>query len=181
MLAHYGGVYPEAERILAKAGYLLVTAGQDASASRLTAVAGAERHVGNGWIPVGGTSPEQAKAAAIFVNSTPGRLQLMRTAGRKLDFPRYSVAEVEKLRIPDIDNDRIRGILADCWERTRDMTVPPFREGECEVRRLWDEAVAEAMGWDADELARLRLLLHREPHVRGLGRNQYADEPERDQ
>lgn len=38
------------------------------------------------------------------------------------------------------------------------------------------EAVAEAVGWDPDELTRLRLLLHQEPHVRGLGYNQYADE-----
>ena len=58
------------------------------------------------------------------------------------------------------------------------MVVPQFRDGECEVRRLWDEAVAEAMGWDADELTRLRLLLHQEPHVRGLGYGQYADEVE---
>ena len=58
------------------------------------------------------------------------------------------------------------------------MEVPQFRDGECEVRRLWDDAVAEAMAWDAGELARLRRLLHNEPHVRGLGYNQYADEPE---
>ena len=58
------------------------------------------------------------------------------------------------------------------------MVVPQFRDGECEVRRLWDETVAEAMGWDAAELTRLRLLLHQEPHVRGLGYGQYADEVE---
>ena len=58
---------------------------------------------------------------------------------------------------------------------TREMEVPQFRDGECEVRRLWDEAVAEAMGWDAEHLARLRYLLHQEPHVRGLGYNQYGD------
>ena len=46
------------------------------------------------------------------------------------------------------------------------------------MRRLWDEAVAEAMGWDADELAQLRHLLHQEPHVRGLGYGQYADAPD---
>ena len=43
---------------------------------------------------------------------------------------------------------------------------------------LWDNAVAEVMGWDPEELARLRNLLHNEPHVRGLGYNQYADELE---
>ena len=54
--------------------------------------------------------------------------------------------------------------------------MPQFRDGECEARRLWDEAVAEAMGWDPAELERLRLLLHQEPHVRGLGYGQYGDE-----
>ena len=56
------------------------------------------------------------------------------------------------------------------------MVVPQFRDGECEVRRLWDEAVADALAWDADEMTRLRELLSREPHVRGLGYNQHADE-----
>ena len=58
------------------------------------------------------------------------------------------------------------------------MEVSQFRDGECEVRRLWDQAVAEAMCWDPDELARLRELLNNEPHVRGLGYNQYGDEIE---
>ena len=56
------------------------------------------------------------------------------------------------------------------------MEVTQFRDGECEVRRIWDEAVAEAMGWDPAELSRLRHLLHQEPHVRGIGYGQYADE-----
>ena len=56
------------------------------------------------------------------------------------------------------------------------MVVPQFQDGECEVRRLWDEAAANAMDWDPEELAHLRELLNNEPHVRGLGYNQYADE-----
>ena len=87
---------------------------------------------------------------------------------------------LENLRIPDVADERIRGVLADCWERTKDMTVPQFRDGECEVRRLWDAAVAEAMGWDVAELTRLRHLLHREPHVCGYGYGQYADAPDRE-
>ena len=38
--------------------------------------------------------------------------------------------------------------------------------------------MAEAMGWDPAELTRLRLLLHQEPHVSGLGYGQYADSVE---
>ena len=58
------------------------------------------------------------------------------------------------------------------------MEVPQFRDGGCEVRRLCDEAVVETMRLDPEELARLRELLNNEPHVRGLGYNQYADEIE---
>ena len=173
-----GGTYPEVDSILQKAGYLLISAGQRNTTARVTAVAGEAKYIGNGWMPVTGLSSEEAKAIAVFINSTGGRLQLMRNPGRTIEFPTYSAAEAANIRIPNFKDEGMRGILADCWERTRGMEVPQFRDGECEVRRLWDEAVAEAMGWDADRLSELRQLLHQEPHVRGLGYNQYADELE---
>ena len=170
------GTYLAADKILQKAGYLLITTGQDNRTARLTAVASDQKFVGNGWMPVIGLTSDEAKAAAVFINSTAGRLQLMRNLGRKLEFPTYSAAEVRIFRIPDIKDPNILEILVSCWNRTKDMVVPQFRDGECEVRRLWDEAVADALAWDADEMTRLRELLSREPHVRGLGYNQHADE-----
>ena len=172
------GTYPEVDKLLEKAGYLLITSGQDTSTARLTAIASDEKYVGRGFLPVVGPNARESKAIAVFINSTAGRLQLLRNAGRKLTFPLYNPAPIESVRIPDIQDARICRILADCWEATKEMEVPQFRDGECEVRVLWDEAVAEAMGWDRAELARLRRLLHQEPHVRGLGYNQYADEAE---
>ncbi len=164
----------DTKKLLNKAGHLLMTAGQNTSTGRLTAIANDKSYVGNGWMPVTGLSAKEAKALAVFINSTPGRLQLMRNPGRLLIFPTYSVAEAGKIRIPDIQDARVCGVLADCWEATQAMEVPQFRDGECDVRVLWDEAVASALGWDAAELSRLRRLLHKEPHVRGLGYNQYA-------
>ena len=167
--------FNDVQNFLRKREHLLITEGQDNRTARLVAVASDEKHVGGGWMPVEGLTAEEAKAIAVFFNSTAGRLQLMRNAGKKIFFPTYRPAGLRTTSIPDLKDDRIHRILSDCWERTKDMVVPQFRDGECEVRRLWDEAVAEAMGWDADELAHLRELLNNEPHVRGLGYNQYAD------
>ena len=166
------------DSLLRKAGHLLITAGQDNSTARLTAVATDDKYVGNGWMPVTGLTPEGAKALAVFINSTPGRLQLMRNPSKKLAFPTYSQAEASNLRIPDLSDRHIRETLATHWEHTRDIPVPQFRDGECEARRLWDNAVCDALGWDKEQMADIRNLLHREPHVRGLGYNQYGDEPE---
>ncbi len=173
-----GGTYRETENILNKAGYLLLPFRQRNNTARVTAVAGNEKFVGTGWMPAPALSPEVSKAIAVFMNSTAGRLQLMRNTGMTLDYPTYPPAAYSNIRIPDVKDSRIRQTLSDRWERTKDMVVPQFRDGECDVRRLWDEAVAEAMGWDADELAHLRELLNNEPHVRGLGYTQYADEVE---
>lgn len=165
----------QAKHYLKWSSHLLITAGQDNSTARLTATASEIKYLGQTWFPVVGLPPDEAKAIAVFVNSTPGRLQIMRSPGKKLSFPIYSPRATNNLRVPNIKDDRVRLTLADCWERTKDMEVPQFRDGDCEVRRLWDEAVANAMGWDANELARLRELLNKEPHVRGLGYNQYAN------
>ena len=164
------------DKILSKSGYLLITAGQDNSTARLTATADDEKYIGNSWIPIMGLSPKEAKAISVFINSTIGRLQIMQRPGKKLSFPTYSVSEIANTKIPNIKNTHILQILSDCWQQTKDMVVPQYRNGECEVRQLWDEAVAEAMEWDIKQITHLRELLNKEPHVRGLGYNQYADE-----
>ena len=163
------------EKLLQSAGHLLVSAGLRTSTGRLTAVASDVKYIGLSWQPVPSITFRQAKAAAVFLNSTAGRLQLMQNPGKALDFPKYNPGAYEKIRIPDLNNDKTMSALALCWDRTRDMDVPQYRDGECEVRRLWDEAVAKALGWDPDWLAKVRMLLHDEPHVRGLGREQYGE------
>ena len=161
--------------ILEKAGHLLVSMGQGLSTARLTAVASDKRYVGQGWMPVTGLNAAQAKAAAVFLNSTPGRLLILRCPGKKLRFPFYNPAVWRDLPIPDLENDHIRETLAACWEETRYTEVPQFRDGYCDVRQRWDEAVASALAWDAGRLAELGDLLAQEPYVRGLAYGQYAD------
>ena len=170
-----GGKGSHVENLLQSAGHLLVTSGQRTNTARLTAVASEVKYIGVSYMPVPGVSFEQAKAAAVFLNSTAGRVQLMQNPGRSLDFPVYRPGSYDDVGIPDLADDTVTSALAMCWDRTREMDVPQFRDGECEVRRLWDEAVAEALGWDPTWLSELRQLLHDEPHVRGLGRNQFGE------
>ena len=108
----------QARHYLEWSSHLLITAGQDNSTARLTATASETKYLGQTWFPVVGLSPDEAKAIAVFTNSTPGRLQIMRGPGKKLTFPSYSPQATNNLRIPDIKDERIRQILADCWERT---------------------------------------------------------------
>ena len=112
----------------------------------------------------------------MFLNSTIGRMQIMRKPGKILTFPNYSAKEVAKIKVPDLNDEGIVSVLADCWEQTSTIEVPQYKDGEHEVRRLWDEATAEAMGRSPEELSELRELLHREPLVRQLGYNQYGHE-----
>lgn len=67
------------------------------------------------------------------------------------------------MRLPDLMDSDAASILVECLEATKDSLVPQYRDDECEVRRLWDKAVAKALGWDVEELTELRLLLHQEP------------------
>ncbi len=155
--------------LLAKAGHLLVTSGQNISTARLTAVASDTAYIGNGWIPITGVSPAEAKAASVFINSTIGRLQLLLRPAKMLGFPQYNPNVVADLMIPDLTVPRVLNTLTAAWERTRAMKVPLFRERECEVRRIWDHAVADALRLDCGNLDRQRMALHREPIVRGVG------------
>ena len=72
------------------------------------------------------------------------------------------------------DRSSTRGLRA-LYNGRRARRVAPEHVRKL-MRILWDQAAAEAMGWDPEQLARLRELLNNEPHVRGRGYNQYADE-----
>ena len=160
--------------ILKKAAHLLLTQGQRNSTARLTAVASDNRYVGDGWVPVTGLDPTQSKAVAVFCNSTPGRLLLMRNPAKTLGFPFYSADALGALSVPNLDDgSRPLDLLTACWEQTREEIVPQFRDGYTTVRRLWDQAVCEALGWDIDRISALGKLLAEEPHVKGVARGQW--------
>ena len=193
----------ERDKLLDKKSHLLITEGQDNMASRLLAVADEKKYVGSYWIPISGLTADQAKALAVFLNSTSGRLQLIRTMARKLIFPLYSVAEIANIRVPDVIKDgEVCRLLKECWEETRHIKVPQYRDGDdwdgknrprkpvekpktfANPRPLWDACVARALRgnplFEWNRLCRLRQLLHIEPHIRGKAYNEHSDATEED-
>lgn len=158
-----------------KAGHLLITAGQRVYTTSVCAIASDDKFVGNSWFPVSGLDEQNAKAISVFLNSIFGRLQLMSMHGKVLFFQSYSVKTVSEIKVPNtLQNAQALKILSDCWEETKDTKVPMIRNGDCEVRQMWDKAVCKAMGWNYEKTKELRSLFFKEPVVSGVAYGQYV-------
>ncbi len=166
------GGHPDADKMYTLRGHLLISATQNRSSARLMAVASENPYVGGYWYPVQGLTIDQAMAAAVYFNSTVGRVYIHNTMSRTLGFPQYPNAGISKAPVPDLADRQIVDILLACYTETVNTVVPQFRDGECDVRRKWDEAVATALSWDSNELKEMRMLLHEEPYVRGVARGE---------
>ena len=82
-----GGTYPQVDKLIQKAGFLLVTSGQDTSTARLTAIANENKYVGRGWLPVTGPSTSKSKAIAVFLNSNRRQAPIVAQRWKKTGLP----------------------------------------------------------------------------------------------
>ena len=150
-------------------GHLLVSAGQRMESGRLSALYSKRQRVGNGWMPVSGTGRDYAKALAVWLNSTPGRIAIMGGRGRTLGFPNYSANHAAGLPVPSKNAiGAIEGLSA-TYEKTKHAQIGQFREGSGKARIDWDDAVVEhvlGVAWK-DRIHTLREDLDRDPYVRG--------------
>ncbi|MCS1408357.1 MAG: hypothetical protein M2R45_01532 [Verrucomicrobia subdivision 3 bacterium] len=148
------------------ASHLLINSGQRTQTGRLSAVAQESKELGMTWKPVQGLTQEQAKAWAVWLNSTPGRLMTLIHRGKSLDFVVYRPKGLLQIRVPRLDNPKTIRRLARAWEETRNMDVPQYRDGYTPVRQAWDIAVCEAL--DEAEIGKVREWadkLNREPSI----------------
>ena len=150
-------------------GHVLVSAGQAMDTARLCALYSDQRRIGNSWMPVSGTGREYAKALAVWLNSTPGRIALMGGRGRKLVFPNFSTKHAAGLPVPTKSADASINGLADAYERTKNEQVGQYREGSGKARIAWDDAVVEhVLGEEwRDRIRELREELDMDPYVLG--------------
>ena len=84
-------------------GRLLVSAGQDTKTGRLAAVVDtiADGGLGTNWKPIQGIDDSTAIAWAVWLNSTLGRIAMLRNRGKKLAFPVYRPSGMTTTRCPD--------------------------------------------------------------------------------
>lgn len=151
-----------------KSGILHIANTQDSGSARLFAIVLPVPAVGYTWTPVQNIGADEAKAVAVWLNSTPGRIAARRWASRKLTWPFWQPKSIGQIVVPDVRRDadvNMRRILAKAFRDTQRMEVPQYRDGACPVREAWDDAVAEATGISRRKISRWAELLHKEPTI----------------
>lgn len=146
--------------------HLLLCTGQNLQSGNLLAVATEERLVGMRWKPVQGIEVEHAKAIAVWINSTMGRIQMMTVKGGDvIDYPEWQPMGLKEVRIPRPDEQGIKKLAA-AFDATCTVEVPRYDKGYTEIRQQWDRAVCAAINSaELDEVGQWAEMLHREPVV----------------
>ena len=139
-------VHGRTERWQKQRGHLLISAGQNTQTSRVAAVAVEKPELGMRWKPLQGVTFEVAKAWAVWLNSTAGRIMTgCERGGTSLGYPTFVPEGLLNIRVPDPTNEKVIAALAREWERSREEVIPSYKEGYAEIRRQWDKVVEQAM------------------------------------
>ena len=121
--------------------------------------------MGTRWKPVQGIHDTTAIAWAVWLNSTLGRIAMLRNRGKTLAFPVYDPSGMTTACCPDPDETEAIEALNAAYELTKSEETPQYRDGRCAVRDRWDEAVAQALGIDVETIFEYADLLASEPAV----------------
>ena len=116
-------------------------------------------------MPVSVEDEDRAKALAVWWNTTPTRLMLLNRRGKTLTYPTWQVAHLREIRIPRPDNAAWNA-LRRAFDQVCDMELLRMQQAEvCTVRRIIDEAAAQALGVESEVLSDWRRRLAAEPTI----------------
>ncbi len=137
--------------------------------ARVAAVTTPEPAVGSIWTPCRPHDPETLEALCLYLNSSVGILALLgERDNRKPSYPSFSLDALRSIPVPnfaEIDSEARKYLRAN-FKWLQDLTLRPFPEAnEDSVRKQIDDAVTEALGLDAEWVARVRRGLSEEPSV----------------
>ena len=160
----------ELENLKNKTGHLLVTNTQDSGSARLTAFVSEEALAGYTWTPINCVNLVEAKALAVWLNSTPGRIAMRSVLSRKLTWPMWQPAALMKVTIPNIFGEKGSKpieILFEGFEKLKLIELEKYRDGYTTVRQNIDEIVSRAMNIPMEQLIDWGKKLAEEPTIRG--------------
>ena len=153
-----------AERYRARRTHLLVAMRLNTVSGRLTGLWTEQPSFG-WWVPVAVGDECIAKALAAWWNATPTRLMLLNRRAQTLTYPTWQVAHLREIRIPRPDNPAWASLRA-AFDQVCDTELLPMRQAdECAVRKVIDEAAAQALGVEPEILADWRRRLAAEPTI----------------
>lgn len=108
------------------------------------------------------------KAWCCWLNSTLGVLGFLHRRGRTLDYADFMPNILRSMPCPDPSTSDI-SLLAAKYDKFRLAPLRPWKlMTECPVRTRLDNAVADAIGMDRDEIASIRTKIAQEPTVSGV-------------
>ena len=160
---------PGKERLAARywrqRSQVLVAQKYRTTTGRVTALWTPEPSIGSGWVPVAMTEQRSAQALAAWWNATPLRILLLNQRTRLLDYPTWSLAQLQRMPIPKPDHPDWSA-LAEAWREAREMELLPLRDApQCRARRIVDEAAALVLNVSLEEVADWQRRLAAEPTI----------------
>ncbi len=158
-----------AKHLQRKAGRLLVVNRLRTNTVRVSACYAPQPLLGSAWIPVRPISPNPAFEHALcgWWNSTPGVLTLLHCRAKALDYPRFALASLRALLVPDPNRVDIAP-LADAFAATRAEALRPWPQMHgCPNRAILDQAAAQVLRIDGRVIADWRKRIANEPTVSG--------------
>ena len=158
-----------AKHLHRKASRLLVVNRLRTNTVRVSACYAPQPLLGSAWIPVRPISPNPAFEHALcgWWNSTPGVLTLLHCRAKALDYPRFALASLRALLVPDPNRVDIAP-LADAFAVTRAEVLRPWPQmHDCPNRAILDQAAAQVLRIDGRVIADWRKRIANEPTVSG--------------
>ena len=153
-----------ADRYRGQRSRLLVPMRLNTVSGRLTGVWTAQPSFG-WWVPIAVSDEDRQKALAAWWNSTPVRLMLLNRRAQNLTYPTWQLQHLREVRIPK-ENNPAWGSLRSAFDQVCERELLPMRQaGECDARRIIDEAAALALGIVPAAIADWRRRLAMEPTI----------------
>ena len=160
----------ELENLKNKSGHLMVTNTQDSSSGRITAFASKEALVGYTWTSIQSVDYEEAKALAVWMNSTLGQIAMRRVLSRKLTWPMWQPGALMNVVVPNFrtqEGKRSLDILVQSYYELKSREIEQYRDGYTAVRQEIDKTVSKATNLSLGKLVDWGEKLAKEPTIRG--------------